>query len=73
MNDYLYRAAELIAKAAESNERALGADPLYRRELNKHRMEHATAYAMLAAIDKGLLPEQVADQVYDQFKTQTSR
>jgi hypothetical protein len=64
MSEYLRKAGELIDKVSARNEKVF-----IKYATDEMRMRLATAYAMLAAIEKGLLPEQVAEQVYDQFRT----
>lgn len=70
MSEYLRKAADLLDKVSESNEKA---SYMFENVRDIKRQELVVQYAMLAAIDKGLLPEPVAEQVYDQFKTLTSR
>lgn len=57
MSRYLEEAAEqlrLVAQTADGR-------------TSNRRMECARAFALLAAIEKGLLPQEVADAVYGQF------
>lgn len=70
MSEYLAKAAELIDRAAASNETN---NKKWEDSLHNGRLQIATAYAMLAAIEKGLLPEPIAEEVYGQFKTLTDR
>jgi len=64
MSEYLGKAAELLAKAAAANERDAATERIAGSTLRNVRMEVAHAYALLAAIDKGLLPEQAAENLY---------
>jgi len=63
-SEYLRKAAELLDKVSARNEKVF-----IRYQTDEMRLRLVNAYAMLAAIEKGLLPEQVAEQVYDQFRT----
>lgn len=62
MSRYLEEAAAQVRKTVtEAEQRSvLGVSP-------ERRLEFARSFAMLAAIDKGLLPQEVADAVYSQF------
>ncbi|MGI8308055.1 hypothetical protein [Saccharopolyspora hattusasensis] len=57
MSRYLEEAAGLLRKAAEDNERK---NQRYDRLLCENRVTYAQAFAELAAIDKGLLPDRLA-------------
>ncbi|WP_236793244.1 hypothetical protein [Amycolatopsis sp. GM8] len=61
MSHYLTKAAELLEKVSADNEKQNGKG--YPALLKDGRMEVAHAYALLAAIDKGLLPEQAAENL----------
>lgn len=65
MSKYLEAAAELVKKAAEDNERRHASSPSFRES---GQVEFAKLYALLAAIDKGLMPEAVAEEIYGQLK-----
>jgi len=62
---YLEEAAALIRKAAEGTEREHARGGVV--FLNARRLEYARAFALLAAIDAGLLPHEMAEVVYGQF------
>lgn len=65
-SQYLAKADALLQKLADDNERMIArGERLASARLR--RMEIAEAYARLAAIDKGLLPKQVADELYGQW------
>lgn len=73
MSRYLEEAAGLLRKSAETNEkqywgadrgRAAGNDRL----LNEGRERIAKQFAMLAAIDKGLLPAELTETVLDAIR-----
>ncbi|QYN17561.1 hypothetical protein [Amycolatopsis sp. DSM 110486] len=64
MSKYLAKAAELLERAADSNEKT---NRDYSSTLYNQRMAIADAYAKLAAVDKGLMPAEIAEQVYRQF------
>ncbi|MFD9966176.1 hypothetical protein [Amycolatopsis sp. NPDC058986] len=74
MSKYLQYAADLITQAAASNESQYGVLARRKEEFSQHRermaelyqltaLRLADAYAALAAIDKGLVPEDLADLV----------
>lgn len=63
MSRYLEEAAELVRKAAKGNEVRNSPYPVL---LDRGRLECARQFAMLAAIDKGLLPVELAEEVYGQ-------
>jgi hypothetical protein len=59
MSGYLEEAAQLLRKAAETNERKNAG---YTSDLNKNRLEIADGFARLGAIERGVLPpDWVAD------------
>jgi hypothetical protein len=62
MSQYLERAAELLKKVVDYNERNSS-----EYERNEGRLKISTYYAALAAIDKGLLPQHLADDLYGQL------
>lgn len=66
MSKYLEAAADLIKKAADENERHTAPYPTTRNEI---RVNFAKLYALLAAVDKGLMPEAVAEEIYGQLKS----
>ncbi|WP_435070874.1 hypothetical protein [Amycolatopsis thermoflava] len=61
MSEYLRKAADMLAKAEAAN-----AANRVRNDADKNetRLRIARDYALLAAIDKGLLPEQTAENLY---------
>lgn len=65
MTNYLEAAADLVKKAVDANESRQGGSDSYRAGL---RVEYAKVYALLAAIDKGLMPEAVAEELYGQLR-----
>jgi hypothetical protein len=77
MSEYLRKAAELIEQTVKEELKYAKTHPVEEkaaRDANPHvyidaAVKAATALGVLAAIDKGLLPEQIAEQVYDQFRT----
>jgi hypothetical protein len=66
MTNYLEAAAALVKKAADANETDRGRFESYRDD---KRVEYAKTYALLAAIDKGLMPEAVAEEIYGQLRS----
>lgn len=62
--DYLEKAADQIQQAITGIERTLspGGDTITDR-----RMQAARAYALLAAIDRGLLPRELAADIYRSY------
>ena len=60
--NYLAKAAQLIDKAASAAARASSNETQSKIEL-----QCARTYAPLAAIDKGLLPQQLAEDIYHDF------
>lgn len=64
---YLARAAEQIDKAAESNERVNGKAAQYPNPSAYQRaaLEHARAYADLAAIEEGVVPASLVKTILD--------
>jgi hypothetical protein len=66
MSDYLRKAAELIDKAVAAKETDCTQYPTLAEGT---RMRAATAYTALAAIDKGLMPPQLAENIYREFGT----
>lgn len=67
MSKYLDAAAALVKQAADANERRNASSPHSR---DRGRVEFAKLYALLAAVDKGLMPEAVAEEVYGQFRSE---
>jgi hypothetical protein len=66
MSKYLEAAAELIKKASDHNEKSnIG----YESVRNSGRVEYAKLYALLGAVDKGLMPEVVAEEIYGQLRS----
>jgi len=66
MSRYLEEAADLLRKAAATNETSHDlAWSAGRAALNEGRERIADAFADLAAIDKGLLPADLAREVLD--------
>lgn len=61
MNEYLQAAAVLLRKAAETNER----NNQGLNGLNENRERIAMEFAVLAAIDKGLLTQSALDHLPD--------
>lgn len=61
MSRYLVKAAALLDKAAEANERD---SARYSTNLRDERLKIAREYALLALIDKGLLPEPAVTDLY---------
>jgi hypothetical protein len=59
MNDYLEEAAALLRKAADQNEQMNRLTP---SRLNQGRERLAKEFAKLAAIEKGLVPREIADE-----------
>ncbi|GAB3646032.1 hypothetical protein [Glycomyces tarimensis] len=64
MSKYLDAAAALVKKAADDNEQRWGSTP---GAAESGRVEFAKLYALLAAVDKGLMPEAVAEEIYGQL------
>lgn len=64
MSKYLDAAAELLAEDVQKcrNDRSY---------LSSERLRHTKLYALLGAIDKGLMPESVAEEIYDQLKSKS--
>ena len=63
MTKYLEAAAALVKKMSDENE-ARG------RDMNRFtRVECVKLYALLGAIDKGLMPEAVAEEIYGQLRS----
>jgi hypothetical protein len=65
MSKYLEAAAALVKKGSDENE---AKDDTSWRE--NRRVEYAKLYALLAAVDKGLMPEAVAEEIYGQLRSQ---
>lgn len=65
MNRYLEEAAALLRKASEANEK-----PQFGEPIRSVRVELAKEFAMLAAIDKGLIPAEYADRIRDAYGSQ---
>lgn len=63
MSKYLDAAAALIKKASDDNEARKSS------WLDSGRKEYAKLYALLAAVDKGLMPEAVAEEIYGQLRS----
>jgi len=63
MSRYLEEAAELLRKAAKSNEEEHAAK--YPRLLAEGRERLAREFAILGAIDKGLLPIEITEDVIE--------
>lgn len=65
MSDYLEEAAALLRKVAMDNEKTLNQAGYarLRSEINEGRERIAKGFAVLAAIDKGLLPAPAADDL----------
>lgn len=61
MTNYLEAAAALIKKIADENE----AGTTY----HGTRVECAKLYALLGAIDKGILPAPMAEEIYGQLRS----
>jgi len=63
MTNYLEAAAALVKKASDENE-ARG------RDMNRvTRVECVKLYALLGAIDKGILPAPMAEEIYGQLRS----
>lgn len=63
MTNYLEAAAELIREDAQKQrEHPCG-------YTSSEKMAHAKLYALLAAVDKGLMPEAVAEEIYGQLRS----
>jgi hypothetical protein len=62
MSRYLEEAASLLRKASTEHERHY-ADGLYVSSANEGRERIARGFAALAAIDKGLLPAEITQDV----------
>lgn len=80
MTDYMHRAAELIAKAAENNETTFGPQAQRRcnwetsRELMANRyhenaLRFADAYSTLAAIERDQVPAGLVKTILDALPT----
>jgi hypothetical protein len=67
MSRYLEEAAQLIRKAADANEQTPDKWPEGEGK-QRRRVEYARAFSLLAAIDKGLLPQEMAEAIYGQFE-----
>lgn len=67
MTNFLEAAAALVKKASDENEQSTSHG--YR---NERRVEYAKVYALLAAVDKGLMPKAVAEEIYGQLNTKGS-
>ena len=61
MSEYLDKAAAVIEDDIQDHKR-----PGY-TYTSSVRMQHARMFALLAAIDEGLMPEAVAEEIYGQF------
>jgi len=69
MTNYLEAAAALVKKASDANESKPGRVDSVRDDC---RIEYAKVYALLGAIDKGLMPEAVAEEIYGQLRSKGS-
>ncbi|MFK8844713.1 hypothetical protein [Streptomyces sp. Ac-502] len=67
MSRYLEEAADLLRKAAEANEKENGTSCFPASAANKGREQIALHFATLAAIDKGLLPAEMVQDVVRAF------
>lgn len=65
MSRYLEEAAVLLRKSAETNERK---NAEYARGLMEGRERIAKQFAVLAAIDKGMLPAELTETVLDAIR-----
>ncbi|WP_031189840.1 MULTISPECIES: hypothetical protein [Streptomyces] len=70
MSRYLEEAADLLRKAAEAHEETVQKYICSSRQANEPRERLAREFATLAAIDKGLLP---AEMVQDVLRAVTGR
>jgi len=61
MTNYLEAAAEVVKQVADGN------------STYSTKLECARTYAMLAAIDKGLLPKEMAEDLYGQLRDRSAR
>lgn len=66
MTNYLEAAAALVKQAVEASEKE---NRDYPSILAAERVKHAKVYALLGAIDKGLMPEPVAEEIYSQLRS----
>lgn len=70
MTNYLEAAADQLKQAIEASEKDNAG---YLGILAAERVKHAKVYALLGAIDKGLMPEAVAEEIYGQLRSKTNR
>lgn len=66
MSRYLEEAAEQVRRAAKDTDAACARYPI-NDTYQQRRIECARAFALLAAIDKGLLPQEMAESAYGQL------
>lgn len=67
MSQYLQKAADLIAKAAENNEKRFGASGILANSARyqDNALKLADAYAALAAIEHNVVPASLVQRVLD--------
>lgn len=69
MTNYLEAAAALVKKMSDNNE----ANRSSSSSLDAYRTDYVKLYALLAAIDKGILPAPMAEEIYGQLRSKTNR
>ena len=67
MTNYLEAAAALVKKMSDANENERNA------WLDSNRKEYVKLYALLGAIEKGILPAPMAEEIYGQLRSKTNR
>lgn len=73
MSRYLEEAAQLLRKAAADHERACQKHDFSSASANAGRERIAREFAVLAAIDKGLLPAELTETVLEQIRKEVGR
>lgn len=70
MTNYLEAAAALVKKVADDNESRWSSTP---GAAESGRVQCAKLYALFGAIDKGILPAPMAEEIYGQLRSKTNR
>lgn len=73
MSRYLEEAAQLLRKAAAHHEQACQKHNFGSATANQVRERIAREFAVLAAIDKGLLPAELTETVLEQIRNEVQR
>jgi transposase-like protein len=73
MSRYLEEAAALLRKAAETNEKTCKFYTDGSGALNSNRERIAMKFAQLGAIERGILPVEMAEQILAQARAEASR